>query len=61
MISFLILLTSPEYTFNEKSNLKQTAVHLSENLNDVNNSVYTQWFLMPLDIIDSKIPNHPSS
>ena len=39
----------------KKRNLKQTAFFLSESLNDADNSLYTQWYLMSLDIIDSKI------
>ena len=39
----------------KKRNLKQTAIPLNENINDVNNFLYTQWYLMSLELIDSKI------
>ena len=38
-----------------KKNVKRTAVLANEILKDVNNSLYTQWYLMSLDITDSKI------
>ena len=42
----------------KKRNLKRTTVLLNEGLN-VSNSIYIQWLLMLLDIINSKILNHP--
>ena len=44
----------------KKRNLKRTTILLNESLNDVSNSLYTQWYLMLLDIIDSKILKPPS-
>ena len=43
----------------KKIKLKQTAILLNETLNDVDNSQYTQWYLISLDIIDSKILKPP--
>ena len=34
-------------------------VFLNESLDGVSNSLYTQWFLMPLDIIDSNMLKPP--
>ena len=43
----------------KKRNLKQTAILLNERLNDADNSLYTQCYLMSLDIIDYKIIEPP--
>ena len=43
----------------KKSNLKKTVALLNDNLNNTNNSVYSQWYLMAMDIIDSKIFKPP--
>ena len=56
-VSFLILLFWPRIHLfaMKKKNLKQTAIILNKSLNDAKNSIYNQWHLMSLDIIDSKI------
>ena len=43
----------------KKCNLRKTAALLSDNLNNANNAMYSQWYLMALDIIDSKILKPP--
>ena len=42
-----------------KKNLKQTSILLNEALNEPNNSIYSQWYKMSLDIIDSKLFKPP--
>ena len=44
----------------KKRNLKQTVILLHESLNDAENSLCTQWYSIPLDIIDSKILKPPT-
>ena len=43
----------------KKRDFKQTIILLHESLNDAANSLYTQRYLMSLDIIDSKILKPP--
>ena len=43
----------------KKANLRQIAVLLNECLAEANSSQYTHWYLMALDIIDSKILKPP--
>ena len=42
----------------KKKPLKRTAALINERLNDAKKSVYIQWYLMTLDIIDYKIIQH---
>lgn len=39
----------------KKRNLKQTTILLNKSLNEAGNSLYTQWYLMSLKIIDSEM------
>ena len=39
----------------EYSRIFYAVTLINESLNDPNNSLYAQWYLMSLDIIDSKI------